>query len=653
MRGVPALFLVLRPDERFTVLDASDEYLRATLTRREEIVGRGLFEVFPDNPAEPDAQGVARLRASLERVLATRSADAMPITRYDIRRPGEDGGGFIERHWNPVNAPVLADDGSIEVIVHRVEDATEVVRLRKQDAYFRDVAAYLHAQAERDRIVAESDAQRRLYEAALSNTPDLVYIFGLDHRFVYANEALLAMWGKTREEAIGGALRELGYEEWHAAMHDREIEQVIATRLPVRGEVPFTGTHGRRIYEYIFVPVIGAGGEVVAVAGTTRDVTERREAEQAIEEQAQRLREADRAKDEFIATLSHELRNPLAPLRSALALLRMGAPPEDAPRIHTMMERQVEYLVRLVDDLLELSRVTRGDFALRRTRVRMQDVVANAVEATESTVRSRGHELAIQLPAEPLWVDGDAVRLAQVVSNLLDNAAKYTPEGGRIEVRADREGALVAVRVRDNGPGIPAEALPRIFEMFNRGGRGQVRGEAGLGIGLALARRLAQMHGGTVDATSEGAGRGAEFTLRVPAASGAGEAEAAGEAPPAVASRRILVVDDNRDAAESLAMVLRAIGAEVRVAGDGTDALAVFADYDPAVVLLDIGMPGMSGYDVARALRERFPQRRPALIALTGWGQEEDRARAREAGFDHHLVKPADIGRLQSLLASI
>jgi len=400
--------------------------------------------------------------------------------------------------------------------------------------------------------------------------------------------------------------------------------------------------------------VMGPEGDVIAVAGTTRDVTERQQAEQAIRDQAERLRESDRAKDEFLATLAHELRNPLAPLRNSLSLLEMAGPPDarTAP-IHKMMERQVNHLVRLVDDLLEMSRVSRGTFALRKERVDIATVVRNAVETSEPLIRAAGHRLDIAVPEVPVWLEGDPVRLAQILANLLNNAARYTDDGGQITVRAHREGGSAVIAVCDNGVGIAAEALPRMFAMFTRGAPASARSQGGLGIGLALARRLAEMHGGTLDARSDGPGRGSEFTLRLPVADApAQDTEAAAGDAPALTQQRILVVDDNRDAADSLGMILRFLGADVRIAEDGPEALAVFPDYDPAVVLLDIGMPGMDGYEVARTLRSRYPERATAIVALTGWGQAEDRRRAQEAGFDHLMVKPADIDSLQALLAS-
>jgi PAS domain S-box-containing protein len=579
------------------------------------------------------------LNQEAQRILGRAPADLLGRTIWDAY-PGLAGSEF-ERAYR--RAMGHQETSSVTAFYPDHERWYEVKTYPAPEGisvYFRDVTEQKRVEAERERLAAESEKQRRIYEAALSNTPDLVYVFDLEHRFTYANEALLRMWGRTREQALGRNCLELGYEPWHAEMHDREIEQVVATRRPIRGEVPFTGTGGRRIYDYIFVPVLGPGGEVVAVAGTTRDVTERKEAEQA--------------KDEFLATLSHELRNPLAPLSSSLHLLGLaGKGDANLAQIHGMMERQVHHLVRLVDDLLEMSRISRGAFELRKERIEMAAVVRNAIETSEPLIRARHHLLSVSLPGEALWLDGDPVRLAQILANLLNNAAKYTDEGGQIGVRAWREERQAAVAVRDNGAGIAAEALPRLFEMFNRGDR-SAAGGTGLGIGLALARRLAQMHGGSIAARSDGPGAGSEFTVRLPLAPQQAPGSARGATGDAALPQcRVLVVDDNHDAADSLSMVLNLLGADVRVARSGAEALAAFPDYDPAVVLLDIGMPGMDGYEVARRIRKLYPQKRTAIVALTGWGQEKDRRQAREAGIDHHLIKPADIETLRSLLASL
>ncbi|RYF40750.1 MAG: PAS domain S-box protein, partial [Comamonadaceae bacterium] len=278
-----------------------------------------------------------------------------------MRLPRARGGAFEERYWTPVNSPVLGEDGQIQYLLHCLEDAAA---RGSRDA---------EQQAERERLVAESERQRRIYETALNSTPDFVYVFDVDHRALYANDALLKTWGVT--DVRGKKWMDLGYEQWHADMHDAEIDRVIATRAPIRGEIPFTGTNGRRIYDYIFAPVLGPDGEVVAVAGTTRDITDRQAAEQAIRDQAERLAGSDRAKDEFLATLSHELRNPLAPLRNSIAVLQSSPDPGKSRPVLGMMERQVNHLVRLVDDLLEVSRISRGTFSLRVERVDLASVI--------------------------------------------------------------------------------------------------------------------------------------------------------------------------------------------------------------------------------------------------------------------------------------
>ncbi|MEW5918706.1 MAG: ATP-binding protein, partial [Gemmatimonadota bacterium] len=368
-----------------------------------------------------------------------------------------------------------------------------------------------------------------------------------------------------------------------------------------------------------------------------------------------KLQDSDRQKDEFLATLSHELRNPLAPLRNSLHLLRLaGGQSSSAASIHEMMGRQVNHLVRLVDDLLEMSRISRGTFELRRERVQLAAIVGNAVETSDPLLRAAGHTLRVDLPHEPVWIDGDPVRLAQILANLLNNAAKYTNSGGKISVTAHKVQNHADVTVRDNGSGISPEALPHVFEMFSRGDRSSGRDQTGLGIGLALARRLVEMHGGTITAHSAGLGKGSEFTVRIPLARDQLTHTTPSERTTAAITRkRILVVDDNRDSAESLRMLLEFLGADVRVAFDGEGALAALKGYDPAVVFLDIGMPDLDGYEVARRMRAQFPDRKTTIVALTGWGQEEDRRKAREAGFDRHLIKPADVGALQALLGSL
>jgi PAS domain S-box-containing protein len=499
----------------------------------------------------------------------------------------------------------------------------------------------------RARLAEESEHRRRIYETALNNTPDFVYIFGTDHRCQYANDALVKVWGVG--DVRGKNWIELGYEQWHADMHDRELAQVISTKAPIRGEIPFTGTNGRRIYDYIFAPVFGADGEVVAVAGTTRDVTERHAAEQVIREHADRLAEADRAKDEFLATLSHELRNPLAPLRNGLEIVRRSADVDPHAGVHAMMQRQVDHLVRLVDDLMEVSRLTRGVVSLQLEPVEVARVIDSAIEAARPLIDKHGHRLTVDMPEDLPVIRADRVRVAQVLSNLLNNAAKYSEPGGDIVLRGKVEENTLVLSVIDSGIGMAPQEIPRLFEMFTRGDRVRSSSQGGLGIGLALARRLAMLHGGSLDATSEGPGQGSTFNFRLPLNSDRLAESHDPNATPALALR-ILLVDDQEDVGGSLAEALRLLGAEVHFLRDGADALRDFARISPDVVILDIGMPRITGYDVARTLRARGVT--VPLVALTGWSQEADRERAFAAGFDHHLVKPVALSTLATLLGS-
>jgi len=368
------------------------------------------------------------------------------------------------------------------------------------------------------------------------------------------------------------------------------------------------------------------------------------------------LRDADRRKDEFLATLAHELRNPLAPIRNALHITRLAATDSAAlEQARAMMERQLEQMVRLIDDLLHVSRITRGKLVLRKERVELATVINGAVDTTRPLIEAAGHALTITLPPMPIYLDGDPLRLAQIFSNLLNNAAKYTERGGHIWLTAVTDRGNVVVSVRDNGVGIPQEALPRIFEMFAQVDRSLEKSQGGLGIGLTLVKRLVELHGGSVEANSEGVGKGSEFKARLPMAvapvSPARDSDKTQKPTPLRC--RILVADDNRDAAESMSMMLRLMGNEVRTVNDGEQAVDEAAAFRPDVILLDIGMPKLNGYDVARSIRSQRWGAQPFLVALTGWGQAEDRQRALDAGFDQHFTKPVPPDVLAQLLSRL
>ena len=366
-------------------------------------------------------------------------------------------------------------------------------------------------------------------------------------------------------------------------------------------------------------------------------------------------REQDRRKDEFLATLAHELRNPLAPIRTGLQILQRGTAADQADKVRAMMERQLGHLVRMVDDLLDISRITLGKITLERTHLDLRAVLDSALETTRPLIESGGHELAVKLPAQPLPLDVDATRLAQVFANLVNNAAKYTPGGGRIAITAEVEGGSVCVRVSDTGVGIPENMLGRVFDMFTQVGRSIERSQGGLGIGLTLVRRLVEMHGGTVEAHSAGEDHGTTFIVRLPLAQDAtAPGPTAIDPTQAVAgnSLRVLVVDDNIDGAETLAMLLEYSGNVTRLAHTGPDALTAAGEFQPDLVFLDIGLPGFDGYEVARRMRADPSLRQPMIVALTGWGSEDDRKQAAAAGFDRHLVKPIDASKLDDVLAA-
>jgi two-component system CheB/CheR fusion protein len=387
------------------------------------------------------------------------------------------------------------------------------------------------------------------------------------------------------------------------------------------------------------------------------EIAGRKQLEQELQLRADELANADRRKDEFLAMLAHELRGPLAPISNAVQIIKSCDDDRaTVEKARGMVERQVQHLSRIVDDLLDVSRVTKGKLTLRKAPVEVATVVARAIEMSRPLLDARGHELAVTLPREPLWVRADVTRLAQVVGNLLNNAAKYTAPRGHIRLSVEPAAGQVVVRVRDDGMGIPADLLPRVFDLFTQGENSLARSEGGLGIGLTVVKSLVEMHGGTVTAQSDGPGQGSEFEVRLPLLErkpAAAVAAAAGGPPVGrrAASRRVLVVDDNVDAAESLATVLRIAGHEVRTTHDGGAALTAAEAFRPQVVLLDIGLPQMDGYEVARRLRARPGLEKALLVAVTGYGQEEDRCRAEEAGFDAHLVKPADLAALHRLLA--
>ncbi len=629
----------------------------------------------------------------------------------------------------------------------------------------------------------DDDGQlRKLYEIALSATSDLIYIFDPQGRFIYGNPAVLRMWGYTWDQAMGKTCLELGYEPWHAEMHEREIEQVIATRRPIRGDATFTGPAGTATYDYIFVPVIGNNGEVEAIAGTSRDVTARRAMEDEIRKAEERqraaldashsfgtwdwdvrndvftadarfaelygltreqysegvsldvpasrvheddrervtqhiarvldtggryheeyrvrladgsirwlstrgrveldasgkairfpgagvditaerealeaLREADRKKDEFLAILAHELRNPLAPIRNALGILQTtGASTSDVATAHALIERQTGYMSRLIDDLMDVSRITRGTFRLQNAAVDLRAVITDAVEAARVHFEQRSQRLHVDIPEQAICIDGDFDRMSQILGNLLNNASKYTPAGGQISVTVGSVNEQVLIEVQDDGIGICADELTQVFEPFSRGDNASNSAGGGLGIGLTLVKQLVELHGGTITVLSAGHGRGSTFSLHLPQQCHVSDKAPAAASPsrcsPAHTHKlKVLVVDDNVDSAKSLGWLIKSMDCEVEVAFAGPAAIEIANTFLPELVFLDIGMPGMDGYEICETLRATPQLAHCTFVAQTGWGQQEDIARAHAAGFHHHLIKPVELAALKSIVSA-
>lgn len=464
------------------------------------------------------------------------------------------------------------------------------------------------------------------------------------------NEGAERLFGYTPEEAIGQSVLMLIPDD------RKSEEEMILSRLR-RGEriehyetVRVTKT-GRRIEISLTIsPIRNGAGELVGASKVARDISMQKRVQRELED-------ADARKNEFLALLAHELRNPLGPIRHAVKILRARAPtPDELNWATNIIDRQTEHMTRLVDDLLDVARITRGTIELRRERVDIADILKAAVESSGALIERARHQLRVTPPTEPLFVEGDATRLTQIVTNLLDNAAKYTDPGGRISLAAEREGDDAVIRVKDTGIGIASDILPRIFDMFTQAGLTLERAQGGLGVGLALVDRLVKLHGGSVSAYSGGLGKGSQFTVRLPLQTAHRQLEL--EPRPQAARSgpekrcRILVVDDNQDSADSLAMLLQMLGHEVKTANDGEHALEAAAEFRPDVGILDIGLPKVNGYDLAKRIREQPWARDMVLVALTGWGQEQHRRRSAESGFNHHLTKPVEFEVLQQILSA-
>jgi PAS domain S-box-containing protein len=610
MQHLPGLAWIKDLQGRYVYANEAAE--KAFRTPRPELYGKTDDEVFPAETATQFRQNDRRALAGGAGVQVTETLEH------------EDG---VVHHSVVSKFPIPGPDGRPALVGGIAIDVTDQLRAEQ----------------------ARRAAQEQLHIVTDSMSVPVTRC-GRDLAYVWVSKPYADWLGRPPEAIVGHPIAEVIGQEAFESLRPH-FEQVLSGQaVRYEEEVNYRGL-GRRWVNAVYTPTRDAAGRVDGWVAVVLDIDSRKRAEQA-------LQEADRRKDEFLAMLAHELRNPLAPVRNALQVMKMpGVNAEAVRQAREVMERQVQHLVRLVDDLLDVSRVMRNRVELRKERVDLATVLARAVETARPLIDGQQHQLSVSLPAPPVLLEADPVRLAQAVGNLLLNAAKYTDRAGRIWLTGERAGGEAVIRVRDTGVGIDAELLPRIFDLFTQADRSLARSQGGLGIGLTVVKHLVEMHGGAVCARSDGPGRGSEFVIRLPALppDPPGEEMRSGgeEVRPAGSPRRVLVVDDNADAAESAALLLRMLGHEVKTAHDGPSALQAARAFRPEAVLLDIGLPGMSGYDVAKTLRAEPGNGALVLVVVTGYGQDEDRRRSAEAGFDRHLVKPVDPAAVQALLGSL
>jgi len=501
----------------------------------------------------------------------------------------------------------------------------------------------------------------RPYRLLLESMAHGAAVVDADGRIAYCNRSLAELFRRSRDEVTGSHWRD--YLSGQDALRLADAMREVSERSSGRAEILIqrTGASPQPVEIAIHPsPVQALFCFVVTDLGPRRliqDLVEARKRVSESEAEYRRLyaelKDEERRKDEFLAVLAHELRNPLAPLRNALHLLRSEPDRDQAEQARAIMERQLDSVVRLVDDLLDVSRLMSDKVELRKETIDLAAVFARAVDVVRGQVETDGLDLIVALPEEPIRFEGDEVRLAQAIGNMLSNAVKYTDKGGRIFLSGERDQDRIVIRVRDTGIGIPPDVLPRVFDLFVQADRSLTRSQGGLGIGLTLVKRLVEMHGGQVQAASDGLGRGCEFTVTLPIAppSEVGGDVERRDAAVRAESRRVLVVEDDPDSAQSLAMLLQIWGHQVEIAPDGHQALDAARRFEPEIVLLDIGIPGLDGYEVAERLRSEHGSELK-LVALTGYGREDDRQRSRDAGFDRHMTKPLEPPRLRDMLAS-
>jgi PAS domain S-box-containing protein len=602
---------VIATDERGRVLFLNPVAEALTGWPDGEAHGKGLAEVFrivDEMTGEPVENPVAKVLVTA-RVVGLANHTVL-LARDGRQVPIDDSA-----------APIFDDQGLVSGVI----------------LVFRDVTEKRHAELLHQRLAA-----------IVESSDDIIASKTLD--------GVITSWNKGAERILGFSAEEVVGKHVSMFMPAELVEDMpkILDRVRRGEKVDHYQTRRMRKDGTIIdvsltvSPIRDAAGQVIGASKIGRDITQ----EKLVE--AER-READRRKDEFLAMLAHELRNPLSAINGAAQLFGKLETEDDLVWAKDVVQRQVKHLSRLIDDLLDVSRISRGKIGLKKEPLSLSPVVSSAVEAVRPLLEERKHELSVSLINAGLRLDADPLRLEQILVNLLTNAAKYTDGGGRIWITAGQEGGEVVIRVGDEGIGITAELMPRIFELFAQGDRTAARSEGGLGIGLTLVRKLAEMHGGSVTAASEGLGKGSEFTVRLPALEGSAERKSSPLVTPPRVSRpstRVLIVDDNLDTARGLSRLLKLLGHDVRVAHDGQEAVEAARAHRPEVVLLDIGLPGIDGYEVVKRLRVDECCRGSVIIAVSGYGQPEDLRRSKEAGFDHHLVKPVDYDALMSLFVT-
>lgn len=654
-RSAPIGCYLLSTTPEIIILDVNDSLLNDVSFKREDMVGRPLFEVFLPDPEGSGDNGVEALRKSIAEAVATGRPQTLQAQRFPIPRTLGNGEiRYEERFWNASNTPIFDEHGKMVCIYHATIDVTQQVR-----------AQLAMEQSERQAVDAarRAEAERYRLDAVLEATPVGISVADANGRLLMVNQECKRIWGDGLKLS-----RSVGeYDDWkgwwadESLRHGRRIEahewpmaRTLEEKKEFSGIVEIESFDSPDVRRTTFIssaPIRRQGEGFDGAVVVVMDITDRIKAERA-------LKEADRRKDEFLAMLAHELRNPLAPISAAADLLRVGQP--DGARIQkasAVISRQVSHMAGLINDLLDASRVTSGLVLLEKDRLDLKQIVADAVEQVRPLLEARGHRLALHIPPEPALVLGDQKRMVQVLSNILINAAKFTPAGGDISLDMSVGREQVQVAVTDNGVGMDSALLARAFDLFSQAERTSDRSQGGLGIGLALVRSLVELHGGQVVACSDGIGRGSRVTVWLPhmkkqndrgdiAHQGKGAGRGAGT------QLKVMVVDDNADAAHMLASVVEALGHEVVVEIDSVHVVARAKVEKPQVFLLDIGLPGIDGNELARRLRAAPETAKALLVAVTGYGREQDREASMRSGFDHHFVKPVDVATIAGLLGT-